>query len=56
MKGAATLLHAGQLQLFDGVGNLLQVLLGKVKIAGCHLQIFVTKQKLNSTQVRAGFK
>jgi hypothetical protein len=56
MKGATTLVDAGQLQLFDGVGDLLQVLLGKVKIAGCHLQIFVTEQKLDGTQVRAGFK
>ena len=56
MIGATTLVDAGQLQLFDRVGDLLQVLLRKVKIAGCHLQIFVTKQKLNSAQVRAGFK
>ena len=47
MIGATALLDAGQLELFDGVGNLVQVLLGQVQIPGCHFQILMAEQKLD---------
>ena len=56
MRGATTLIDVGQLQSFDRVGYLLQVLLREVKIPSCHLQIFVPEQKLDGTQIGAGFK
>ena len=56
MIGAAALIDAGQLQLFDGVGDLVQVLLRKVQVPGRGLQIFMTKQKLDGTQVSARFQ
>ena len=56
MIGTATLLDAGQLQLFDRVGDLVQVLLREVQIPGCHLQILMTEQKLDGAQVGSGFK
>jgi hypothetical protein len=52
MIEAATLIDAGQLQLFDGVGDLVQVLLGQMQIPGRGLQIFMTEQKLDGAQVR----
>jgi hypothetical protein len=51
MIEAATLIDAGQLQLFDGVGDLVQVLLGQLQISGHGLQIFMTEQKLDGAQV-----
>ena len=56
MIGATALVDARQLQLFDRVGNLVQVLLGQVQIPGCHLQVLMTEQKLDGAQVGAGFK
>jgi len=56
MIGATALLDAGQLELFDGVGNLVQVLLGQVQIPGCHFQILMAEQKLDGAQVSSGFK
>jgi hypothetical protein len=45
-----------KLQLFDRVGDLVQVLLREVQIPGCHLQILMTEQKLDGAQVGSGFK
>jgi hypothetical protein len=56
MKGATALVDADELQFFDRVGDLLQALLGKVKIPGCYLQILMTEQKLDGAQVRAVFQ
>ena len=56
MIGTAALIDAGELQLFNGVGDLAQVLLRKVQIPGRGLQIFMTQQKLNGTQVGAALQ
>jgi len=56
MIEAAALVNAGQLQIVDGVGDLVQVLLGKVQIPGRGLQIFMTEQKLDGTQIGARFQ
>jgi len=56
MITASTFVDAGQLQFFDRVGNLVQVLLGKMQIPGRGLQIFMTEQKLDGAQVGAGFQ
>ena len=53
---AWTLVDARQVQLFDGVDDLLQVLLGQMQISGCHLQVLMTEQKLDGTQVSARFQ
>ena len=53
---SGALLDAGQLQLFDRVGDLVQVLLREVQIPGCHLQILMTEQKLDGAQVRTSFQ
>ena len=45
-----------KLQLFDGVGHLVQVMLGQVQVPGCYFQILMTKQKLDGAQVGTGFK
>ncbi len=41
MMGAAALVDTGELQLFERVGDLLQVLLRQVQIPGCYLQILM---------------
>ena len=56
MIKVAAQLDVGQLQLFDGVGDLVQVLLGKMQIAGRGLQILMTEQKLDGAQVGASFQ
>ena len=56
MMRAGALLDAGQLQFFNRVGDLLQVMLGEMQIPGRDLQILVTEQKLNGAQVGSGFK
>ena len=56
MIGTAAFLYAGELQFFDRVDDLMQVLLGQVQIPGCHLQILMAEQKLDSAQVSTGFK
>jgi hypothetical protein len=56
MIEAAALVGAGELQFLDGVGDLVQVLLGQVQIAGCHLQILMAEQQLDGAQVGTGFK
>jgi hypothetical protein len=53
---AASLVDAGQLQFFQGVDDLVQVLFGKMQVPGCGLQIFMTKQKLDGTQVGAALQ
>ena len=52
----AALLDAGEFQLFDGVGDLVQVLLREVQILGRGLQILVTEQDLDGAQVGARFQ
>lgn len=54
--GAAALIDAGQLQLFDGVGDLVQVLFGQMQIPGGGFQILMTEQKLDGAQVGARFQ
>ena len=56
MIEAAAFLYAGELQFFDRVDDLMQVLLGQVQIPGCHLQILMAEQKLNGAQVGTGFQ
>ena len=56
MIEAATLVDAGELQFVDRVGNLVQVLLGQMKVAGSGLQIFMPEQKLDGAQIGAGFE
>jgi len=56
MIGAAALVDAGQLQLFDRVGDLVQVLLRQMQIPGRHLQILMAEQKLDGAQVGSGFQ
>jgi hypothetical protein len=53
---ATTPVDAYELQLLDGVGDLVQVLLGKMQIAGRGLQILMAEQKLDGAQVGAGFQ
>ena len=56
MIEAAGLVDTGELQIFDRVRDLLQVLPRQMQIPRCHLQIFMTEQKLDGTQVRACFQ
>ena len=56
MVEAAALVDVGELQFFDGVGDLVQVLLGKMQIPGRGLQILMTEQKLDGAQVGSGFQ
>ena len=56
MIETAAPVDAGELQFLDGVGDLMQVLLGQVQIPGCHLQVLMTEQKLDGAQVGAGLK
>ena len=56
MIGTAALIDAGELQFFDRVGDLVQVMLGQMQIPRRYLQIFMTKQKLDGAQVGSGFK
>jgi hypothetical protein len=56
VKEEAALVDARQLQFFDRVGNLVQVLLGQMQVAGCRLQIFMPEQKLDGAQVGTGFQ
>ena len=56
MMGAAALIHAGQLQLIERVGHLVQVLLRQMQIPGCHLQILMAEQKLDGAQVGTCFQ
>ena len=56
MVEAATLIDARQLQLFDRVDGLVQVLLREMQIAGRHLQVLMTEKKLDGAQVGAGFQ
>ena len=54
--GVAALIGAGELQLFEWVGDLMQMLRGQVKIPGRSLQILMTEQQLNGAQVGTGFQ
>ena len=54
MVGAAALVDVGELQFFDRVGDLVQVMLGQMQIPGCYFQILMTEQKLDGAQV--GFR
>ena len=56
MIEAAGLVNTGELQIFDRVRDLLQVLPRQMQIPRCRLQIFMTEQKLDRTQVRARFE
>jgi hypothetical protein len=56
MIGTVALVDAGQLQLFQRVGDPAQVLLGQVQISGCDLQTLMPEQKLEGAQVGAGLK
>ena len=56
MVEATSLVDAHELQFFDGVGDLVQVLLGKMQIPGRGLQILMAEQKLDGAQVGAGLQ
>jgi len=53
---AASLVDVGQLQFFQGVDDLVQVLFGKMQIPRRGLQILMTEQKLDGAQVGTGFQ
>ena len=53
MIEAASLVGAGEVEFFKRVGDLVQVGLGKVQVAGRGLQIFMTEQKLDGAQLAA---
>ena len=56
MIEAAGLVDTGELQIFDRVDDLVQVLLREMQIPGCHLQVFMTEKKLDGAQVGSGFQ
>ena len=55
MKVAAPV-DTGELQFLDGVGDLVQVMLGQMQIPGRYFQILMTEQKLDGAQVGTGFQ
>ena len=56
MIEAAALVDAGELQFFNRVDDLVQVLLGKMQIPSRGLQILMAQQKLDGAQVGTGFQ
>jgi hypothetical protein len=56
MIATAALVDVAELQLFDGVGDLVKVMLGQMQIPGRYFQILMTEQKLDDAQVGSGFK
>ena len=52
----AALVDARELQFFDGVRDLVQVMLGQMQIPGCYFQILMTEQQLDGAQVGSGLK
>ena len=52
----AALVDVGELQFFDRVGDLVQVMRGKMQIPRCYFQILMTEQKLDGAQIGAGFQ
>jgi len=56
MIGTAALVDVAELQLFDRVGHLVQVMRGQMQIPGRYFQILMTEQKLDGAQVGSGLK
>jgi hypothetical protein len=56
MIGTAGLFDVAELQFFDRVSHLVQVMLGQMQIPGRYFQILMTEQKLDDAQVGSGFK
>jgi len=56
MIEAAALVDTGELQIFNRVRDLLQLLRRQVQVPRCHFQILMTEQKLDGTQVGARFE